>query len=143
MNLKLIDVCKMSLTKTRPNRNGCPRLAVSPSVGCDGKTCEEGGGVVVDGVCEGKCDPTKCLADNTCVGNRCVLLCTSQQDCVTGQECATTKSDANQDVTVCVYTQKAENIGLPCPVGNECDPFSACPDGSPCGPDVKSSSALP
>jgi hypothetical protein len=108
------------------------------TVGCDGKTCEEGGGVVVDGKCEGKCEPSKCLADNTCVGNRCVLICASQQDCVAGQECAPTKADDGTDITACLYTQKAESIGIPCPAGNECDAFSACPDGSACGPDVQS-----
>jgi hypothetical protein len=111
-------------------------FSLSSTVGCDGKTCEEGGGVVIDGKCEGKCDPSKCLENNTCVGNRCVLQCASQTECVAGQECAATKADDGTDVNVCLYTQKAESIGMPCPIGNECDAYSACPDGSPCGGDV-------
>ena len=34
-----------------------------------------GGFINDDGVCEGKCKPSKCLPGNICVDNRCVLEC--------------------------------------------------------------------
>src|SRR5262245_53352770 len=52
-----------------------------------GETCV--GGVIKDGVCEGKCKPELCLEGNTCVDNRCVLQCDSHLDCYQGiQDCA-------------------------------------------------------
>src|SRR5690349_3917332 len=38
-------------------------------------------GVIVNGVCEGKCTKDKCLLGNICVENRCVLPCDSHKDC--------------------------------------------------------------
>ncbi len=37
-------------------------------------------------------------------------------------------------IATCVFTQKAMNIGLACPLGTECDASFACPDGSTCDP---------
>lgn len=103
--------------------------------GCSTETCV--GGIVKNGKCEGKCDPAKCQAGNTCVDNRCELQCTKLSDCIAGQQaCVAKTNDAKQAVTVCEYTLKSGNIGASCPLGTECDAFMACPDGSDCGPDV-------
>jgi hypothetical protein len=77
---------------------------------CSGKTCEEQGGVVVSGRCEAKCDPSKCLMgdgwSNTCVGNRCELICTSDADCIQGkQQCTPVVADDKSMISVCQYTQ--------------------------------------
>lgn len=111
-------------------------LLATAAAGCEGKTCEEQGGVTIDGVCEGKCDASKCLEGNVCSENRCVLVCTSHADCIEGQECAPAKADDGSDILACLYTKKTENIGLSCPKGDECNAFSACPDGSACSPDA-------
>jgi hypothetical protein len=111
-------------------------LASFTAAGCSTETCV--GGVVVNGKCEGKCDPSKCQANNTCVANRCELQCTKPADCIAGQQdCVAKKNDAGQDVSVCEYAvTKSADIGTSCPLGSECDALMACPDGSSCGPDV-------
>jgi hypothetical protein len=95
------------------------------------------GGVIIDGVCEGKCSPDKCLPMNTCVGNACELLCTSHSECQTGtQDCAAAKEDGTaKDVTVCTNTGRAAT-GTACPFGTECTMgmLMACPNGQACGP---------
>lgn len=112
---------------------------LTAATGCEGKTCEEQGGVMVNGVCEGKCEQSKCLEGNVCSANRCVLVCASHADCAEGQECAPAKADDGSDILACAYTNKSENIGLACPNLGECDPFSVCPDGSVCTPDAPGS----
>lgn len=107
-------------------------LGVS-AAGCDGKTCEEQGGVTVNGVCEGKCVSSECVAGNVCASNRCVLVCEQHADCLEGQDCAPVKADDGTDILACIYNKKTQNIGTPCPELTECDAFSACPDGSACG----------
>ena len=92
-------------------------------------------GVIVNGVCEGKCEASKCLADNVCVGNRCVLKCDSHQDCYPdgSQSCTPAKDDeTDADVSVCQFTGKPAGIGAGCPFGNECDNWLACPDNGIC-----------
>jgi hypothetical protein len=93
------------------------------------------GGVIVNGVCEGRCSPDKCLAGNTCVGNRCVLVCASQADCAPDgtQNCAPAVEDSTgAAIQTCQPNGKVAGIGTPCPNGTECAGFQACPDGSPC-----------
>ncbi len=110
--------------------------------------CE--GGVIVDGVCEGKCDPSLCVENNVCVGNRCMLSCTSHNQCFAPfkgdaelQGCLAATADSGSGlndgdaVFVCTTMNKALKIGTPCPLGDECDDPAtpddwACPDGSPC-----------
>lgn len=104
--------------------------------GC-GKFCDGGFVRMVpgndQGICEGKCDSTKCLAGNVCVDNHCVLECTSHDDCDTfSQECVPAREDdSSKSVSICLNTGKAP-IGAKCPFGNECMGLNACPDGSSC-----------
>ncbi len=116
--------------------------------GSGGVSCE--GGVVVDGQCEGKCSPDLCLEGNTCVGNRCKLLCTSHNECFSPlagnevlQACAPEKQDTadglndGSTVFVCADAGKNKFFGWLCPFGNECDNPDApgdwvCPDGTTC-----------
>ena len=95
------------------------------------------GGVIVNGVCEGKCTPDKCLADNTCVGNRCVLKCDSHEDCYPdgSQSCApTVEDDTNAPINACLFHGKSAGIGTTCPFGAECANWLSCPDGGTCFP---------
>ena len=39
---------------------------------CSSEECV--GGVLVDGICQGKCEPDLCKDQNTCVDNQCKLL---------------------------------------------------------------------
>ncbi len=124
-------------------------LALLSWPGC-GTECS--GGVLVDGVCEGRCDPSSCLEGNVCVGNRCMLTCTSHNDCYSPtkgqpsyQACQVQKTDTvpaeddpsaglndGPEAYVCTDIDKAGNIGLFCPFGTECDTSFACPDGTSC-----------
>lgn len=119
---------------------GLMSLAAAASflvTGCSTETCV--GGIKINGKCEGKCDPAKCQAGNTCIANRCELQCNQLSDCIAGQQaCVAKTNDAGQAVNVCEYTNKSQYIGTSCPLGTECDAFMACPDGSDCGPDVTS-----
>lgn len=106
---------------------------------CDGVivdgVCRECDGVIVNGVCEGKCTADKCLESNVCVGNRCLLTCTSHRDCdpAGGQDCVPAKDDeTSADVNVCQFTGKPAGMGIPCPNGFECDGWRACPDNGIC-----------
>jgi hypothetical protein len=105
------------------------------------------GGRIVDGQCVASCESEKCLAENVCVDNACLLTCDSHVDCnVDGtQNCAPgTRSDLDASdpaaaVQVCQSNGKASGFGLKCPFGAECaDPAVynayACPDGSDCDP---------
>lgn len=100
--------------------------------GSGGGDCFDG--VIINGVCEGKCDPALCVAGNVCVGNRCVLPCDSHDDCNAGaQSCLpAVEDDTGAAVTVCTGTFTS-GVGLPCPVGDECGALFACPDGGACG----------
>lgn len=92
------------------------------------------GGVVVNGVCEGKCKPELCLEGNTCVGNRCVLKCSSHLECYPGiQDCAPAEEDdTGEKIMVCTGNGRPVGYGAPCPFGVECSGFGSCPDGTPC-----------
>lgn len=103
------------------------------------------GGVIVDGKCEGKCSPELCLEGNTCVGNRCMLECTSHDQCYSPlrgdakfQGCLPQTGDSETGlndgatVYVCTDVDKAPAYGKLCAFGDECDADYACPDGTPC-----------
>ncbi|MCC6553032.1 MAG: hypothetical protein IT372_08425 [Polyangiaceae bacterium] len=120
---------------------GCLILGILGAVGA----CEEGekcvGGVLRDGVCEGKCQPSLCLEGNTCVDNRCVLKCDSHLDCIVGtQDCAgvdengapIVEDDTGTPLMICRPNGQQAGYGSPCPFGVECGNFGACPDGTPC-----------
>ena len=94
--------------------------------------CE--GGVIIDGVCEGKCTPDKCLEGNVCVGNRCLLQCTAHTECYAPfrgdskfQGCFVNQADTDAGlndgdaVYVCTDVNLAPNLMKPCPIGDECD----------------------
>ncbi len=115
------------------------------SLNCDGGAGGSGGGdpckggVIVDGVCEGKCDPALCVAGNTCVGNRCVLVCDDHDDCANDgtQNCtAAVEDDTDAAVSVCLPNGKAPGVGVECfaakKFGEACG-TSSCADGTPCG----------
>jgi hypothetical protein len=92
------------------------------------------GGVVVNGVCEGKCTPDKCIQQNTCVGNRCLLLCASHAECHPDgeQSCLPAKEDdSGKDVLVCQPGGKPVGMGASC-LGEGCSDWLACPDGGGC-----------
>jgi hypothetical protein len=113
----------------------------------DDPSDECAGGVIVDGKCEGKCEDSKCLENNVCVGNRCMLQCTDHDECFapykgdqTLQECAPQQRDSatglndGDTVLVCSNIAKPLRIGLGCPFGNECEAADdySCPDGTRC-----------
>ena len=111
-------------------------LSTASSTGCSGTFCE--GGFVRDvpgmaqGLCEGTCTDSDCVADNVCVDNRCALQCTSHLDCSIGtQACTTTTADEGFAATVCESTDLAA-IGTKCPFGVECKTLMACPNGTAC-----------
>jgi hypothetical protein len=117
--------------------------------GCTSDDCEAKGGITVEveggTVCEGKCDPESCVTNNTCVGNRCVLVCTSHADCFSKldgdsftQGCYPVQADSasglndGETVFACVPSTKIEDAGRACQDAEACAAFSACPDGTPC-----------
>lgn len=92
------------------------------------------GGVIVDGKCEGKCTPDKCIDQNTCVKNRCLLLCTSHEQCFEDgrQSCLPAKEDdTDRDVLVCQPGGRPAGMGASC-LGAGCSDWLACPDGGGC-----------
>lgn len=97
--------------------------------------CSEGekcvGGVVIDGVCEAECEPELCKEGNTCVGNRCMLVCDSHQDCDTdAQDCVAAVEDkTGAELFVCDRSEKTLGFGHSCPFGVECQAFGVCADG--------------
>lgn len=104
---------------------GCGGGAPPPGVPCEN-------GVIRNGVCEGICTPDQCVANNTCVNNRCKLNCDAHSDCTGGnQDCTAAVADDKVDVHVCTSNGKAP-FGVKCPLGFECDGLFACPDGSAC-----------
>lgn len=126
--------------------------AALPSTGCTTETIpgdECVGGVVVDGRCEAKCDPAKCLEGNVCVDNRCKLICDEHEDCFPGyQVCREKLTDEDENgvqvkVAVCDDSGQIPAVGqsgfpegwwgLDCPFGDtQCAAQTACPDGTPC-----------
>lgn len=93
------------------------------------------GGVIIDGVCEGRCTPDKCLEQNTCVGNRCVLLCSSHEDCRPDgvQSCApAVEDDTGAEVFTCQPSGVAAGPGAACLIGDECARYLTCPAGGGC-----------
>jgi hypothetical protein len=119
--------------------------------GCNGEDCEAQGGVTVEvegeTVCEGKCEPSSCVTDNTCVGNRCRLRCDAHSDCFSALEgdavnqgCYPVQTDSETGLNdgeiafICVESMKTPDAGRGCPGGDECAAYSACPDGTPCVP---------
>ncbi|MBK9265993.1 MAG: hypothetical protein IPM54_40185 [Polyangiaceae bacterium] len=89
----------------------------------------EGGYVTPEGACEGKCDPTKCLAGNTCVGNRCILECDSHNDCLDDgtQNCAPAVEDGtNREIMACQPNGKNWGVGAKCPFEDECASLYSC-----------------
>jgi len=84
-------------------------------------------------VCEGLCQPSLCKdTGDTCVGNACLLQCTSDSDCSLGQDCApATEDGTGKSVTVCRSNGKGK-IGTACPTGTECANVMTCGDGSAC-----------
>lgn len=136
---------------TPPARRAAPRivsflfasLAVASAAllasACDGEAppgdpCV-GGYVTPDGVCEGKCEPDKCLEGNTCVGNRCVLVCSSHTDCYLdgSQDCLpAVEDDTKADIFTCQFPGRPAGTGTGCPFGVECGNWLACPDNGTC-----------
>lgn len=114
-------------------------LTASHLTAC-GEDCE--GGVIIDGKCEGKCDPKSCVEGNTCVENRCKLVCDSHLDCTPEeQECIPAETDEGKAVNVCEFTTKSKAMAKACPIGDECDEDFACPDGTPCGASLEEGDA--
>ncbi len=127
---------------------GCNKTETDP--GPKAKDCADQGGVLVDvdgtEVCEAKCDASKCFEGNTCVGNRCKLVCTKHSDCFSqlegdeiNQGCVAVTEDSatglndGASIHVCDAVLSHPLVGLPCPLGHECDTQpTACPDGTPC-----------
>lgn len=132
-------------------------LAMVPAAGCvSGGTCA-GGFVTEDGVCEAQCVTEKCKAGNVCVGNRCVLPCVDNGDCVAGTACLEAEGDDGEAIRLCqpikqrppfvdpVTGLQPGGYGWPCPFGDgDCQcPFGAdncavqalaCPNGLECDP---------
>jgi hypothetical protein len=84
------------------------------------KTCV-GGITLDDGGCVAKCDKSKCVANNLCVGNVCMLQCKLHSDCMADtQRCVPANEDeTDAGVFICRDTDLKGN-GVPCPNGNEC-----------------------
>jgi len=89
-----------------------------------GEACD---GVLVDGRCEPKCVSSNCVAGNTCVDNRCALVCDSHLDCEIGtQSCVPAKEDdTGRAIFVCAESGKPA-IGKSCPKGDECSAELSC-----------------
>lgn len=126
-------------------------LALVPACGDDGAGTGGGGGgdaattgsappcdgVLEDGVCVGKCSPDQCLPGNTCVENRCTLLCDTHDDCYAGTGCGdAVEDDTGAAIRVCSATAKSTILGANCFFGTECDAVTVCPDGTPCGASI-------
>lgn len=88
------------------------------------------------GICEGKCTADACGMGNTCIDNRCAVLCTTHLECGDGisQECVPAKEDdTSADILTCRPNGEGA-VGTKCLFGNECDNVFACPDGKKCDP---------
>lgn len=108
------------------------------------------GGVILDGQCQAKCDPAKCLDGNVCVNNQCRLVCVSHRQCNWPiQACLPTEpEDVVEGAALPAWLASASGVctevgrypvpgmggwGTACPVGNECSAW-ACPNGLECEP---------
>lgn len=97
--------------------------------------CAEVDGVWLNGICEGKCTPDKCVTENTCVANRCVLKCDSHRDCYPdgSQDCApATEDDTNAAILTCQPNSVPRGMGYECPNIDECAGLGTCPSGKGC-----------
>lgn len=84
------------------------------------RTCV-GGVITADGRCEAKCDPSKCVANNTCVDNRCQLKCTAHSQCLPYiQSCLPAVEDDTGAAIFTCQNVPLKEYGDPCPNGNEC-----------------------
>ncbi|WP_156040819.1 hypothetical protein [Chondromyces apiculatus] len=104
---------------------------------CSSEECV--GGVLVDGICQGKCEPDLCKDQNTCVANQCKLLCSGHRECnLASQECmAAVEDDTSAEILVCQSKTKGVGLGASCPFGqSQCESLFVCPDGSACGPEA-------
>ena len=112
--------------------DSCAAGSVQADNDC-GKACVAKGGLVENGACVAKCDPTDCLANNTCVNNECQLECTSYKDCQLGtQDCLPAKEDGTgKAIFTCQSSNKAP-FATSCPFGTECAALKACPNGDSC-----------
>lgn len=87
------------------------------------------GFITDEGVCEAKCTPSKCLAGNICIGNRCVLECDAHNDCLDDgtQNCASAiEDDTKRPTMTCQPNGNPWGIGFKCPFGNECASVVSC-----------------
>jgi hypothetical protein len=102
------------------------------------------GGIVIQsgpdaGWCIAKCDPSKCLAGNTCVNNECQLKCTSHFDCnateqsladggfpLPTQRCLPATEDDTMNAIMTCQDVDLKGIGSPCPQGTECSAGTNC-----------------
>lgn len=84
------------------------------------RTCV-GGVIAADGSCEAKCDPSKCLANNTCADNRCQLECTAHSQCLRyAQSCLPAVEDDTGRALFTCQNVPLREYGDPCPDGTEC-----------------------
>jgi hypothetical protein len=108
---------------------GLVALVVASTAGaCSSEPCV-GGYLKEDGTCEGKCDPSLCIQDNTCVGNRCVLECAAHGECLEdgSQACApAVEDDTGRAIMICKPHEQPTGFGSPCPFGPECKSFGKC-----------------
>src|SRR5690606_30148733 len=68
-------------------------------------------GVLEDGVCVAACDPATCAPGNSCIGNRCPLVCEGQADCFPGQACTDAQDDTGLALRACLPSSKAAILG--------------------------------
>ena len=107
-----------------------PRPDLTPE-----EECSEVGGVWLNNACEGKCTPDKCIAENTCVGNRCVLKCDAHTDCYPdgSQNCSpATEDDTSAAILTCQFSDVPRGMGIKCPFKTECEGVGVCPNGKGC-----------
>jgi hypothetical protein len=108
-----------------------------------------GGVVDDDGNCAAKCDPSKCLENNICAGNECVIRCSDHHDCPAETSACTdtVEDDTELPVRVCVDSGRRRRlpdhgVGTPCPDGLECL-FFHCADDTPCNPTDPNACPMP
>lgn len=96
------------------------------------------GFVNAEGICEGKCTPDKCLDHNTCVNNRCVLMCDAHSDCLEDgtQNCLPAiEDDTKSAIMTCQPNGQTSGVGVPCANGDECAQLFSCrTTGERCDP---------
>lgn len=100
-------------------------LGLSLPFGCSTEeaTCD---GVLIDGVCEPKCDPGACaVIGSTCFQNNCAAPCQGHEFCPVGQNCAGLIGEDGQQGNFC-YTLPFAKNGLtgqfdPCTGNETCD----------------------